>query len=264
MEWAERVPRAARKRRLTVFERGYLCLETFLPPLHGLMRRRLLQHARRRPFADVLDVGGRKSHYTIGVPAHITISDLERTTEQQSQLDLGVTSAMINQTRMRRSNVHRFVVDDMTQSALPDNSFDCVVAVEVLEHVEADMKFVHEVHRVLKPGGVFLMSTPNGDWVKVTNPDHKRHYKREQLQALLASVFDDVQVEYAIRSGTCRTLGLRPWSKAHPIRTIVSMLANVGNRIQSAPSRLKTQPTHTKHLIATAHKQERTRVAGNS
>jgi hypothetical protein len=109
------------------------------------------------------------------------------------------------------------------------------------------------------------MSTPNGDWVTVTtNPDHKRHYQREQLHTLLSRCFDHVEVEYAIRGGTLRRLGLRPWSKAHPIRTIVSMLANVGNRIQSAPSRLKTQPTHTKHLIATAHKQERTRVAGNS
>src|SRR5688500_16299459 len=136
MELAERVPGAARNGRLTMFELGYLCLEAFLPPLHGMMRRRLLRCTKRRLFPDVLDVGGRKSHYTVGVPARITITDLERTTAQQSQLDLGMTAAMIAQTQGRRSNIHRIIVDDMTRSALPGQTFDCVVAVEVLEHVE--------------------------------------------------------------------------------------------------------------------------------
>lgn len=236
------------------FELAYLCLEPFLPPLQGTVRRRLLEFTKSHASPDVLDVGGRKSHYTIGVPGRITITDLERTTAQQSDLNLGVTPQMIAQTFARRSNVHRVLVDDMTQSSLPDNAFDCVVAVEVLEHVEQDFAFVQEVYRVLKPGGVFLLSTPNGDWVKLSNPDHKRHYLREELRLLLSRCFVGVEVDYAIQGGFFRRLGLRPWSKTHPVRTAVSMLSNVGNRIQSARPSVKNQPEGTRHLIATATK----------
>jgi SAM-dependent methyltransferase len=210
--------------------------------------------ARSQPDARILDVGGRKSHYTIGVPGRITISDLQRTTAVQRDLNLGVTDAIIAQTYARRSNVQQILVDDMTESALPDAAFDCVVAVEVLEHVDRDLAFVQQVHRVLKPGGAFLMTTPNGDWVRNTNPDHRRHYRRAELQQLLATCFDEVQVDYAIPGGPLRRLGLRPWSKAHPLRTAISMLSNVGNRLHSALPGMRRQATGTRHLIATATK----------
>ena len=82
-----------------------------------------------------------------------------------------------------------------------------MVSVEVLEHVEEDDLFVKEVSRVLKPGGVFIMTTPNGDWVENKNPDHKRHYKRNQLDTLLNKYFEDVSVEYAIVGGKFRKSG---------------------------------------------------------
>jgi SAM-dependent methyltransferase len=50
---------------------------------------------------------------------------------------------------------------------LADASFDTVVCSEVLEHLW-DLRVVHkEVFRVLKPGGVYIVSTPNFD-----NIDH--------------------------------------------------------------------------------------------
>jgi len=48
-------------------------------------------------------------------------------------------------------------------NAIPfaDETFDIVVADNVLEHLREPAKTFREVHRVLKPGGVFVAKTPN-------------------------------------------------------------------------------------------------------
>lgn len=45
----------------------------------------------------------------------------------------------------------------------PDGSFDLVTANMVVEHVEDPRKFAADISRVLKPGGIFLVHTPNAD-----------------------------------------------------------------------------------------------------
>lgn len=52
------------------------------------------------------------------------------------------------------------VVDDITQSSFPDAYFDTVVVVEVLEHVADPRRAAAEIHRLLKPGGSLVLSTP--------------------------------------------------------------------------------------------------------
>ena len=41
-----------------------------------------------------------------------------------------------------------------------DNSFNSYVAIEVLEHLESPKKAASEIHRVLEPGGVAILSVP--------------------------------------------------------------------------------------------------------
>jgi SAM-dependent methyltransferase len=241
---------------MTSFEFYYLCLEPFLPPLYRKVRRSLIALSRNcSPGAEILDAGGRKSHYTIAVSGNITIIDLPRENEMQHQLNLGIPAEQMDRIYQRRSNIREIVLGDMTQAPFPDSSFDLVVSVEVLEHVEEDDRFVHQAHRVLKPGGVFLMTTPNGDYCRNTNPDHKRHYTREQLRRLLAGHFDSVEVDYAIRGGRFHALGLKSWSVRSPKQTLLSMAGNLINSIQSSGAAVKDQSIGTFHLIGIARKQ---------
>lgn len=73
-----------------------------------------------------------------------------------------------------------------------DEEFDCVVSFQVIEHIKRDKEFVREVLRVLKPGGRFIVSTPNRPMSLTRNPWHVREYRSEELRSLLAD-FESVE-----------------------------------------------------------------------
>jgi SAM-dependent methyltransferase len=202
----------------------------------------------------VLDVGGRSSHYTIGLPVDVTITDLPRETDQQHAYRLGLTTQTIDRLRTRRSNVRGVELDDMTRTRLPAASFDCVIAVEVLEHVVDDEAFVRNVATVLRPGGHFVMTTPNGDWKPVPVGDHKRHYRRAQLRELLERGLSEVEVDYAVVAGLARNLGLRGLTARRPIKSLLSMGGNFVNRALSSGRHVRERMHGTHHLIATGVK----------
>lgn len=203
---------------------------------------------------SLLDVGGRKSPYTIGLAAKVTVSDLPREDEVQKALNLGLNQQLIEFIKKNRSNVVDVVFDDMAVSKLADDQFDGLVSVEVIEHVEADGDFVKHAARTLKPGGFFLLTTPNGEWVRNVNPDHKRHYTKSQLETLLSTHFDVLWSRYAVQDHAFRRWGLRSWSPRRPIRTISSMFGNlVGNMMLTFDNGREYKGRN--HLVALARKR---------
>ena len=52
------------------------------------------------------------------------------------------------------------IVLDCHNIPFSDNSFDCIIAQAVLEHVKYPLTCVSEIHRVLKKGGIIYAETP--------------------------------------------------------------------------------------------------------
>lgn len=70
---------------------------------------------------------------------------------------------------------------------LPDQSLDYVTALDVLEHTPDDAAVVRGFHRLLRPGGLAVVTVPASmalwsDWDAVLH--HFRRYSRPQLRAL--------------------------------------------------------------------------------
>ncbi|GAA4267987.1 hypothetical protein GCM10022257_00880 [Hyunsoonleella aestuarii] len=210
----------------------------------------------KKKHLKILDVGGRKSPYTINLNADITLQDIPQESETQEQLNLGFTSDILTSIQKKRSNINAIIIEDMTQSTIEDRSYDAVVSVEVIEHVVEDDLFVKNISRAIKKGGWAYFTTPNGDFIKNEgpnkNPDHVRHYTKEGLKTLLEQYFEKVEVKYAIKTGKYRVQGLRSFSLREPIHTLKSIFSNIINRFQSRG--VKSTSVETAHLIAICYK----------
>lgn len=52
------------------------------------------------------------------------------------------------------------IIGDIHAMPFEDGSWSAIICTEVLEHVENPFQAVHEIHRVLKPGGLLLITSP--------------------------------------------------------------------------------------------------------
>jgi 2-polyprenyl-3-methyl-5-hydroxy-6-metoxy-1,4-benzoquinol methylase len=80
-------------------------------------------------------------------------------------------------------------------AGLNDNSYDSIVSFQVIEHIENDELFLKEIHRVLKPGGVAMLTTPNRKMSLSRNPWHIREYLSTELEALARKIFPGVEMK---------------------------------------------------------------------
>jgi SAM-dependent methyltransferase len=87
-----------------------------------------------------------------------------------------------------------FETGDVTSLPFDDDSFDAITCFETIEHVAAQRDAVAELARVLRPGGVLLISSPNRGVYPPGNPFHERELEAAEFEALLGGSFAHVRL----------------------------------------------------------------------
>src|SRR6185369_633287 len=92
----------------------------------------------------------------------------------------------------------RFLSGSITAVPIQEShSFDAITCFEAIEHIDNHDALLDEVKRLLKPDGLFIVSTPNKaiyhDEARDENPFHVKELYFEEFRGLLARYFPNVQ-----------------------------------------------------------------------
>jgi 2-polyprenyl-3-methyl-5-hydroxy-6-metoxy-1,4-benzoquinol methylase len=96
------------------------------------------------------------------------------------------------------------VASDAEHLTFASNSFDVVIASEVLEHLWNPHNFFDEADRVLKDGGYLLIETPEGEG-SLLYDDHKNFFTVESVKQVLGANFILCEVERLAATGCAQT-----------------------------------------------------------
>lgn len=80
-----------------------------------------------------------------------------------------------------------------------DGSFDVVLSFQVIEHIPDPATYLEEIRRVLRPGGVFIVATPDRatrllPLQRPWNKFHVHEYSGREFAGLIARYFSNVQL----------------------------------------------------------------------
>jgi ubiquinone/menaquinone biosynthesis C-methylase UbiE len=93
-----------------------------------------------------------------------------------------------------------FICSSGDRLPLPDTCVDLVTSFETIEHVPDDAALIEEFHRVLRPDGLLIISTPN-QWPLAMAPFHVREYDRASFIKAIESRFGCLEL-YNQNSGS--------------------------------------------------------------
>ncbi len=99
----------------------------------------------------------------------------------------------------------RFDHADLVNDELPSESYDLALCVDVLEHIEEDVRVMTSIRKALRPGGVFIMHSPShysqedaGEDEFFVDEHARAGYSKEDLaEKLEKSGLEPVSLDYS-------------------------------------------------------------------
>lgn len=95
-----------------------------------------------------------------------------------------------------------FSHQDVLDMTFPDGSFDVVTSMETMEHVVHVDRYLTQLKRVLRPGGLLILSTPQSSMGHIPlTPSHEKEYGLEEFASICGRHFH-VERVIGLKAGT--------------------------------------------------------------
>lgn len=105
----------------------------------------------------------------------------------------------------------RFQAADLMALPYPDHAFGAVVSLQVIEHLHTPQEFLAECARVLVPGGLLVLATPNRLTFSpngIRNPFHTFEFAPAEMRTSLDKHFSEVALHGTFHGPRIRALEL--------------------------------------------------------
>lgn len=148
-------------------------------------------------------ISGRKglARFVLPITRYLRAVNAERYIEPRERLlDIGCGDGYFI---LRSKCTERYGLDKRTGDEVvdtldfPDNYFDYVIMLAVIEHIVDPTDLLKEIHRVLKPGGRFVFTTPRKQaeflirlYAKNIDEEHETYYDLDRVKALAGNLYD--------------------------------------------------------------------------
>lgn len=166
--------------------------ERYVPAMEGQMK---YEHLHR--YALCLELVAGKSVLDIASGEGYGAALLASVAESVKGVDIDAGSVEHARHLYYKPNLS-FVAGSCDRIPLPDHSFDVVTSFETIEHHDKHEEMLDEIKRVLKPGGMLIISSPNkltySDEPGYTNPYHVKELYYDQFQELLQHRFKSIRM----------------------------------------------------------------------
>lgn len=141
-----------------------------------------------------------------------------------SGLELDEASVLYAKEAYASQGEINFNCGSILEMPFSDNSFDVVTSFETIEHVPNEAGQLSEIKRVLRSGGVYIVSTPN-QWGIEGHPYHVKDYDDQILSdALTNNGFTILGKYIQYRSGMSKHYGIFPLTDANKNDTVTCLL----------------------------------------
>ena len=161
--------------------------ERFVPDVHGNIE---LEHLHRYLLACKAVAG--KTALDIASGEGYGSAMLAQTAHKVIGVDIAQEAVAHAQAKYQAENLE-FRIGSCTAMPLDDASVDVVVSFETIEHHDEHEAMMREIKRVLRPGGVVVISSPDkleySDKSNYSNPYHIKELYRDEFKKLLSLYF---------------------------------------------------------------------------
>jgi SAM-dependent methyltransferase len=205
--------------------------------------------------ARVLNLGSGEGDYDAMIAAHF---------RQMLSCDVNVGDVRFASALNRDVDNLRYAIADGTRLPFADGSLDLILAIEVIEHVDAPEALLDEIQRTLKPGGTLILTCPNHYFPLIYDPINfvlRRLWRPISIGAYAYGHQKLVREAEMERWLAARDLRIEARTKlSRPLSAIVELYwpgllqaplkANARNRAASRGGRLHLRPSRREPWLA--------------